>query len=141
MSSSDALATIRKLFQAVTLRDAAGCLAAYHPDGVISEAPSLPYGGDYSGPKGVMQHAEAFGCTWDRYQPEVCRDLEPEFVADGDRVVALWRFRAQGQGRDSLDLPAVGVYRLRDAKILESRMFYFDTVQLDRFLAGQRPWW
>jgi ketosteroid isomerase-like protein len=98
MSSSEAVATVRKLFQAVSHRDAAGCFAAYHPDMAISEAPSLPYGGDYSGPKGVMQHAEAFSCTWDRYQPEASGDLEPEFLADGDRVVALWRFRAQGAG-------------------------------------------
>jgi uncharacterized protein len=141
MSSSEALATVRKLFQAVAHRDAAGYFAAYHPNSVISEAPSLPYGGDYSGPEGVKQHAEAFRCTWDRYQPEDSRDLEPEFLAFGDRVVVLWRFRAQGRGGDSVDLPAVSIYRLRDGKVLQSRMFHFDTVQLDRFLEGQRRRW
>jgi hypothetical protein len=85
MSSSEALATVRKLFEAVAERDAAGYFAAYHPDSLISEAPSLPYGGDYSGAKGARQHAEAFRCTWDRYQPEDSRDLEPEFLAFGDR--------------------------------------------------------
>jgi SnoaL-like domain len=42
-------------------------------------------------------------------------------MAVGDRVVVLWRFRAQGHGGDSVDLPAVSIYRLRDGKIIESR--------------------
>jgi hypothetical protein len=60
MGSSEALATIPKLFQAVTHQRCRPMLAAYHPDSVISEASSLPYRGDYSGPKGVMQQEVRF---------------------------------------------------------------------------------
>jgi ketosteroid isomerase-like protein len=138
MSSSEALATVRRLFQAVARRDPSQYFTAYHPDVIISEAPSLPYGGDYRGPEGVLRHVEGFRSTWDRFQPEGGRELEPEFLPAGDRVIVLWRFRAQRRGGHSIDLPAVSVYRLRDATIIESRMFHFDTVQLDRFLSSQR---
>jgi SnoaL-like domain len=114
MSSSEALATVRKLFQAVAHRDAAGYFAAYHPNSVISEAPSLPYGGDYSGPEGVKQHAEAFRCTWDRYQPEDSRDLEPEFLATAWSCCGGSERR--GREENSVDLPAVSIYRLRDGR-------------------------
>ena len=59
MGDSEMLAPVRKLFQAAARRDAGGYFAAYHTDVVISEAPSLPYGGDHRGAEGVMRHAEA----------------------------------------------------------------------------------
>jgi ketosteroid isomerase-like protein len=134
MSSSEALATVRKLFQAVARRDAQGYFDAYHPDIVISEAPSLPYGGDYRGPEGVLRHAEAFRSTWDPFQTDKGRDLEPEILVAGDRVIVLWRLRADGPGGTHVDLPAVSMYRLQDGKIIESRMFHFDTAALVQFL-------
>lgn len=134
MSTSEAIAVVRNLFAAVARRDPAGVFSAYHPDIVINEAPSLPYGGEYRGREGAIRHAEGFRSTWDRYQPEASRNLEPEFLAVGDRVVVLWRFRAQRQTRESIDLPVVGIYRLREGRIIESRMFHFDTAALLRFI-------
>src|SRR5262245_51240991 len=141
MSGSEELATVRKLFEAVARRDARGYFAAYHPGILINEAPSLPYGGVYKGLEGVLRHAERFRATWDRYQSEGQRELEPEFLTVGDRVIVLWRLRAQGANGDSVDLPAVSIYRLQDGKIIESRMYHFDTVALVRFLdrAGAEP--
>ena len=129
-----AIAVVRKLFEAVAHRDPTGVFSAYHPDIVISEAPSLPYGGEYRGREGAIRHAEGFRSTWDRYQSEASRNLEPEFLALGDRVIVLWRFRAQRQARDSIDLPVVSIYRLREGSIIESRMFHFDTSALLQFL-------
>jgi uncharacterized protein len=138
MSSSEAIAVVRKLFEAVAHRDPAGVFGAYHPDIVISEAPSLPYGGEYRGREGAIRHAEGFRSTWDRYQPEASRNLEPEFSTLGDRVIVLWRFRAQRQARDSIDLPVVSIYRLREGRIIESRMLHFDTAALLQFLKNAR---
>jgi hypothetical protein len=60
MSGSEALATVRRLFAAVARRDPEEYFAAYHPDILINEAPSLPYGGVYKGLEGVLRHAERF---------------------------------------------------------------------------------
>jgi uncharacterized protein len=134
MSTSEAIATVRKLFEAVAQRDPAGVFSAYHPDIFISEAPSLPYGGEYRGQEGAIRHAQGFRSTWDRYQPEASRNLEPEFLALGDRVIVLWRFRAQTQAQESIDLPVISIYRLHEGRIIESRMFHFDTAALLQFL-------
>jgi uncharacterized protein len=141
MSGSEALATVRRLFAAVARRDPEEYFAAYHPDILINEAPSLPYGGVYKGLEGVLRHAERFRATWDRYPPESRRELEPEFLAVGDRVIVLWRLRALGPNGDSVDLPAVSIYRLQDGKIIESQMYHFDTAALVHFLAraGAEP--
>lgn len=141
MSSSEALATVRKLFEAVARRDAGAYFGAYHPDILINEAPSLPYGGDYRGLEGALRHAERFRAAWDRFQSEDNRELEPEFLAIGNRVIVLWRLRARATNGDGIDLPVVSIYRLHDGKIIESRMFPFDTAALVRFLgrAGTEP--
>lgn len=139
MSTSESIATVRKLFEAVARRDGAGVMSAYDPDIIINEAPSLPYGGEHRGREGAIRHSVGFSSTWDRYQPENTRDLEPELLAVGDRVIVLWRFRARGQTAGSIDFPAISIYRLREGKIVESRMFHFDTAQLGRFLAAESP--
>jgi len=141
MSDSEVLITVRKLFEAVARRDAGAYFGAFHPDILISEAPSLPYGGEYSGLEGVLRHAERFRATWDRYQSEDSRELEPEFLAIANRVIVLWRLRARAANGEGIDLPVVSIYRLNDGKIIESRMYHFDTVALMRFLnrAGTDP--
>jgi ketosteroid isomerase-like protein len=141
MSDSEVLITVRKLFEAVARRDAGAYFGAFHPDILISEAPSLPYGGDYRGLEGALRHAERFRATWDRYQSEDSRELELEFLAVDNRVVVLWRLRARAANGQGIDLPVVSIYRLQDGKIIESRMFPFDTAALVRFLgrAGTQP--
>jgi len=141
MSESEILITVRKLFEAVARRDAGAYFGAFHPDILINEAPSLPYGGEYRGLEGVLRHAERFRATWDRYQSEGSRELEPEFLAIGNRVIVLWRLRARAANGGSIDVPVVSIYRLNDGKIIESRMYPFDTVALVRFLgtAGTDP--
>ena len=37
-------------------------------------------------------------------------------------------------GGQSIDLPVVSIYRLREGRIIESRMLHFDTVALLQFL-------
>jgi uncharacterized protein len=107
MSDSEVLITVRKLFEAVARRDAGAYFGAFHPDILISEAPSLPYGGEYSGLEGVLRHAERFRATWDRYQSEDSRELEPEFLAIANRVIVLWRLRARAANGEGIDLPVV----------------------------------
>ena len=41
MSTSEGIAVVRKIFEAVARRDPAGVFSAYHPKILIGEAPSL----------------------------------------------------------------------------------------------------
>jgi uncharacterized protein len=131
---------IRRLFDAVERRDPAGVLSLYDGSVVINEAPSLPYGGEYSGPDAALRHALGYRTTWDRRQTPAEMRLDPQIIAQGDHVVVLWRQRGHDpKTGETFDWPAVSVYRLAEGKIVESRMFHFDTARMLAFLqAGER---
>jgi ketosteroid isomerase-like protein len=126
---------IRRLFKAVEDRDVAGVLAAYAPEIVIRDAESLPYGGVYYGFEGAKQHIEGAARTWNHLQPAVERKMDAVFLESGDYVMVLWRLKglATSSGR-KLDSPVVSVYKMRSGKIVESQMFYADTVAIVQFL-------
>jgi len=54
----------------------AAYVALYDSNVVIHEAPSLPYGGDYSGDDAVARHAQGFGGAWEGLQSTDDRRLE-----------------------------------------------------------------
>ena len=133
--SQQHMETVKRLFDAVRRRDQTGVLEAYHPEVVIHEAPSLPYGGDYHGHAGALQHLNGYYRTWDAFRPSTRQEHHPVFLeTTEDSVVVLWREEAvaPGSGR-RIDLPALGVYKVWDGKVVESRMFQ-DTAKILDFL-------
>jgi ketosteroid isomerase-like protein/uncharacterized protein YciI len=137
------LEAVRRIFALVEERGDAGASAArwqsyegaYDRDVAIHEAGSLPYGGDYTGTGAVARHAQAFIATWASLQSGEERALEPEFLADGDRVAVLWRQRAHiPRTGERFDMPAVSIYRMRDGRVVDSRMFHFDAGAVRDFL-------
>lgn len=130
----------QRLFEAVEHRSREGVMALYHENIVINEAPSLPYGGEFLGHEGALRHGQGFRAAWDRFQPSRTRGLEPRFIAQGEHVAVLWRHRAENhETGERIDLPAAGVYRFVDGKVVNSRMFHFDIAALLRFLNGKAP--
>ncbi|MDV2993807.1 MAG: hypothetical protein N4J56_003461 [Chroococcidiopsis sp. SAG 2025] len=126
---------VRRLFQAVEERDIAGVLAAYAPEIVIRDAESLPYGGVHHGLEGAKQHVEGAAQTWNHLQPPAERKMDAVFLDVEDYVIVLWRLkRLAASSGGKLDLPVVSVYKMRDGKILESQMFYSDTVAIQQFI-------
>lgn len=137
-AASREVAVLETLFAAVEERDGAPMGRLYAPDVVIHEAPCLPYGGEYRGLAGVMEHAVAYTLAWDRLQTVADRRMDPRFFAADEWVLVAWRQRAHGAG-GALDMPMVSQYRLADLRIVESRMLAFDTVALVAFLRAQPP--
>jgi uncharacterized protein len=141
-------AIVRRLFEAVETRSDpkdfaarwAAYVAMYDPDVVIHEAPSLPYGGDYSGDDAVARHAQAFNAAWQGLQSITDRRLEPRFLADGDHVIVLWRQKGTSADGEIFDMPAVSVYHMKDGRVVDARMFHFDTAAVIGFLErANRP--
>lgn len=132
--STENVETVRRLFQAVEERDLTGILEAYDPGIVIHEADSLPYGGVYQGLQGAKRHAYGFWRTWRFLQSTEDVKLGAAFLDGGDRVVALFRHRARSADGKKIDLPMVGVYEVRGGRVVEARMFHFDTAELSQFL-------
>jgi uncharacterized protein YciI/ketosteroid isomerase-like protein len=126
---------VEALFAAVDRSDGEGVRAAYDDNVAIHEAASLPYGGDYRGREGALRHGHGFRAAWKRFQPHDTRGLDPLIIADCDYAAVLWRHRLENaETGERLDLPAVSVYRMENAKVADSRMFHFDTAALLRFL-------
>jgi uncharacterized protein len=132
------LETVRRLFKAVEERDPelalAGVLAAYHPEIVIREAESLPYGGEYRGIEGATEVSLGYHATWAELQPAGETGLDATFLASGDHVVAFWRQKGVSKSGKRFDMPAVSVYKMRNGKIVESQMFHADTAAIVQFL-------
>ena len=140
---SDAMDVVRRLFAAVERRDREAVLACYAEDVEIHEAAVLPYGGTWRGLSGALAHAQGFRAAWDPYQgPDEVR-LDPHLWGDAsDTVCALFRHRAVNPERGTrLDAPEVGVYQVRDGKVVRSQMFHADSTAVVRFLtdAGSSP--
>jgi ketosteroid isomerase-like protein len=133
--SQENVETIRRLFRGVEERDLEAYLAVGHPEAVIREPGSLPYGGEYRGVDGLRRHAAGWMRTWAALQPGDERKLDATFIDAGDHVIARWRLRALALDGDvTLDMPMVGVYALRDGKLVKAQMFYSDTAAVLRFL-------
>ncbi|MBW4551595.1 MAG: nuclear transport factor 2 family protein [Aphanocapsa sp. GSE-SYN-MK-11-07L] len=136
--SYENLENTRRLFKAVEERDVAGVLAAYDPEIVIRDAESLPYGGIHHGLEGAKQHIEGAAQAWNHLQSEAERKMDAVFLDAGEYVVVLWRLKGLDVSSSrKLDSPTVSVYKHREGRIVESQMFYSDTVAIAQFLAGK----
>lgn len=130
--SKENIQIVEKLFAAVEKRDRTQVLGAYDENICIREAESLPYGGEYHGLQGALEHAQGYRKVWDNLQTAAERNLSPTFLDAGDHVIVLWRQRAANRKR-KFESSAVSVYKLRDGKIIESEMFQ-DTAAVLQFL-------
>jgi len=136
--SQENVETIRRLFQAVENRNVSGVLGAYAPEISISDSASLPYGGTHHGLEGAKYHIEVAAQTWNDLQPSDERKMDAVFLDAGEYVIVLWRLKGRdtSSGR-TLNMPTVSVYKMQNSKIVESQMFYSDTVAIAQFLAGK----
>jgi ketosteroid isomerase-like protein len=130
-----------RVFRAVEQRDVEDLFSLYHPDVEFHDAPSLPYGGRVRGKDHLREllecaPGETWLGTWGPLQPtEAERSMDPRVVAANDtEVVVLYRQRAVDPAGQRVDAPVLGLYELREDKLLRAQMFHFDTAALVEFL-------
>lgn len=144
--------TVKRLFDAVDRHDQAAMLEAYHPEVVVHEAPSLPYGGDYHGHEGALQHVNGFYRTWEALKPglagkpaeEVQQENSTVFLETAQEYVVVFGINkaVEPQSGRKLAVPEAFVFKMRDGKVAESWMLNQDTVAILEFLKEaqkQRP--
>lgn len=130
--SKENVEAVKRLFEAVERRDREGVFGAYDKNIVIREAASLPYGGEYHGFQGALEHAQGYRKVWDKIQTADEQKMNPTFLDAGDYVIVLWRQRAI-RGDKNFDSSAASVYKLENGKIIESEMFQ-DTARVLNFI-------
>lgn len=102
-------------------------------DIVVHEADNTPYPGRHRGKDGFLALAEAFNTTW---EPTAPIDYEIQPVGD-DRVLVLVSLpvRARNTGRE-LTLRISELHTIAHGRIVEIRVFYWDTLTLVQATAG-----
>jgi ketosteroid isomerase-like protein len=62
--------------------------------------------------------------------------MDPRVVAVSDEeVVVRWRQRGVSTHGNRFDGEVLGLYQIRNSKLVRAQMFYFDTVAVAHFLA------
>jgi len=61
--------------------------------------------------------------------------MDPRVVAASEEeVVVRWQQRAVSSTGERFDAPVLGLYRMRDRKLVRAEMFYFDAAAVNTFL-------
>jgi ketosteroid isomerase-like protein len=115
------------VFRAIEQRDDKRFRELLHPDFELHWPASLPYGGN---------KVRTWSETWEPFQPgEMERKMDPRVVAaNEDEGVVLWRQRGISPSGERFDGQVLGLYQIREGKLVRAQMFYFDTVAVVNFL-------
>jgi uncharacterized protein len=133
MSAKENVELMLQIFSAIERRDAERALELFDPDVEFHWPPSLPYGGTF---RGLLPDHPTWSQTWDALQPtEAERTMDYRVIAaSDDEVVVLWQQRGVAPTGERFDGPVLGLYKVREGKLVRAQMFYFDTVALVSFL-------
>ena len=118
-----------KAFRAIEQRNDREFAELLHPDFEIHWPSALPYG---------IGKGRTWSDTWNPLQPtDAERSMDPRVVAaNQDEVVVLWRQRGINFAGERFETEVLGLYRVRDGKLVRAQMFYFDTAAVAKFLDG-----
>jgi ketosteroid isomerase-like protein len=111
-----------KAYEARLTGDAQALLRLLDPKIEFHLPKSLPYGGAYSGPDGVIKGIERLFAFWG--QLEI--DFE-DFLAAGDLVIGYFHVKGAAATGKTYANPGCVLFRFKDGKIVEWRTFEADT--------------
>ena len=133
MSAAQSVEVVLECFAAVEQRDERRQRELFHPEVEFLWPPSLGYG---EGRNAGTGERPGFEEIWDPWQPtDVERRLDPRVVAaSDDEVVVLWQQRGIDAAGDRFECPVLGLYEVRDRRLVRAQMFYFDTTAASDFL-------
>ncbi len=113
----------QRFVAAVFAGDAEVLKGLCHPDFLLVQAPSMPYGGTYQGADGFLRFLGIFGATYDIEKLEPLRTYQAE---DPDWLVSEFVLRATVKASGKLyDTTLLESWHFRDGKVLGIRPHYF----------------
>ena len=132
-SDNPAFGTLMKFYEAETVYLAPGggdfsvIAETLHPDCVLHQPASLPYGGEWKGPDGFKSWMEAFGEEWASLEVK-----DPQFFPSGEDVIFSRShvYAVSKRTGEKIDWPLLQFFRVRDGKIAELRPFHWDTARM-----------
>lgn len=123
--SSEQLATADRFLDRFLAGDLPGALENVHPDVVLDEAQSLPFGGVFNGHDGYLEFVQAVMAA-------VEIDVRGRKLTDaGDQVLAqIDATMTPRAGGPAVPMPVVEIYSFTDGLISRFDVFYKDTKAL-----------
>ena len=113
--------------------DFAAIAATLHPECVIHQPVSLPYGGVWRGHGGFEEWMQLFAQVWASLEV-----TGPEQMLIGNVVISRSHVYAERRGSgEKLDWPLLQYFRFREGLIVELWPFYWDTAILVKQLGGE----
>jgi ketosteroid isomerase-like protein len=106
-----------------------------HEDIVVHEAPSLPYPGDHYGHEGLLRMLGAFVEVW-----EIRSGLDLRVLDGGpNRAVGTVQLDVVAKATGiPVKLRLTEIYTMRDGKIADIEVYYWDTAEIERATGGAR---
>jgi len=128
---TDNIATVQRVYNAFTTRDAGVLQELLAPDIKISQSPELPWGGEYESHDGaftfllkLVEHIES----------QVTTD---SMFAAGNHVVQTGRTRGKVLANGAtFDVPEVHVWELRDGKVVRFQVYIDTPAMLEALRSG-----
>jgi ketosteroid isomerase-like protein len=103
-------------------------LNSLHPEVVVTEAASLPFGGTFKGIAGVQDLFGQMFPTWDDLKIGV-----EKLFDGGDQVVAILRLTARAKATGTpVDMQLAELWTLREGKVVALKPFYYDAGEIGR---------
>lgn len=117
------LAIVKQSYDAYKAGDWDGFFRPFDENIVVHEAASLPYGGEYRGIDELKTLSRRMLQTWEESSFNIM-----EFTAGGELVIVHFQMNILGRTtRKSFSFPVLELWRLKDEKVVEMRIFYWDT--------------
>lgn len=114
---------VSKMLDAVARGDGEGIMACIHPDIVVVEPASLPYGGVFHGMEEFRD--KVYGSILGKFTTRVGRC---ELLGDDNKVAASMdiTFTSRATGR-SIEMPYVEIYTVKDDQVVHLDVYPQDT--------------
>ena len=91
-------------------------------DCIVHEAISLPYGGDYYGPAGFAEAVQTVFGTWKDFG----LDILNVWTDNVDTMIQISEIRGS-TSKGSFKMPMVEYYKIKNGKMSEITVIYYDT--------------
>lgn len=122
---------VREAYRNMDRGDFDGFSAAFADDAVSIDPDGLPYGGVYRGGRaGLVELSQKVFGTYEVFEWDI-----QQFAGGGDLVFVHILMTFKPHGKPIFQHPIVELWRLRDRKVVEFRVFYFDTKLVAEALA------
>lgn len=123
MSTTSAASIVQEFENRFVAGDLDGVLELLTDDITVHECQSVPYPGDHVGKPAFVQLAAAFGDSWD------LKDISFRFIDAGpDQCVVLVTMDCIAKVTNQpLIIKIAEAYRMRDGRIADIEVYYFDT--------------